>query len=40
MTNEEKDLFKHLAYQLGIGALMCVCFVACCAIGEFLNRIY
>ena len=40
MTQEEKELFKHLAYQLGIGALMCVVLVACCSFGEFLNGIF
>ena len=40
MTQEEKIMLKRVAYQLGIGAVMCLCLIAACSIGEILNRIY
>ena len=40
MTQEEKDFMKNLAYQLGIGALLCVGLIVACSIGQLLNSIY
>ena len=40
MTQEEKDQMKHLAYQMGIGALMTIGLIAACSIGQLLNSIY
>ena len=40
MTQEEKDQMKHLAYQMGIGAIITIGLIAACSVGELLNSIY